>query len=685
VRSSTRGDDEPLARVRTQVDKMVDESESVPSRAPSPRKKARSTKARAAGSAEAPPSVAPPSRAPRSAKDDAKSTPLPRASLTPPSPETRAAEKKGRVPIEVPTKKRAVKPPTGRRAQVLGAFFRFLAPFLVEEAARRLPILSRFVDEDAPENPVRLRRLLEQLGGAFIKFGQLFSMRADILPPEYCRALATLFDDVAPFPASQAREMVEAELGKPIDELFHTFDDVPLGAASFGQVHLATLKGGEDDGQLAAVKICRPGSEETIDIDGQLLLLLGYIVDAMSLLGRIKLVPVFRDFVKWTRKEINSLQEGKNADHLHELTHWNPRQRIPYIYWEKTTERVCTMELLDGISVSEILRRVEEGDLTIDDELAAMGCDRQTIARNVWQTFLLQAFVGCAFHGDPHPGNLIVLPENVIGFIDFGLLGRMNEEARREQALMLDAISRENIERLFVASLDILDAPRGLLVTDTYDEFCEGADGWLDACDNPGAPMAEKSMNRMVQACMNIARTVGLVLPTQTMLFYKGILTVDSVVLRVYPDFDYKKESKRAVRLIRMRELDRATAPGNVLDSALLSQMLLTHVPDFIAGRLQDFEQGQRLIYRKLNLVPVVLAGVFQVVSVGLFGLFFAVIAQRTGLLARLALVPGAEPVLAFLHAIGPYFAILLLLALVSSWLVRAMKARSFVKVQRDG
>lgn len=615
-----------------------------------------------------------------SARSAATAPPAPEGALPP-----RAAKAKSRAPIDVPVARTLVKPPGARRAEVLSAFFRFLVAFLLDEAGRRIPLLSRFASEGPPQNPIRLRRLLEQLGGAFIKFGQLFSMRADILPPEYCRALATLFDDVAAFPAADARRIIEQELGKPIDELFHSFDDVPLGAASFGQVHLVTLKGGSDDGQLAAVKVCRPGSEQTIDVDGQLLLLLGYIVDAMSLLGRIKLVPVFRDFVKWTRKEINYLQEGKNADHLHELTHWNPRQRIPYIYWDKTTSRICTMELLDGISVSEIIRRVEDGDLTIDDELAAMGSDRLTIARNVWQTFLLQAFVGCAFHGDPHPGNLIVLPENVVGFIDFGLLGRMNEEARREQALMLDAISRENIERLFVASLDILDAPRGLLVTDTYDEFCEGADAWLDACDNPGAPMAEKSMNRMVQACMQIARTVGLVLPTQTMLFYKGILTVDSVVLRVYPDFDYKKESKRAVRLIRMREIDKASAPGNVLDSALLTQMLLTHVPDFVAGRLQDFEQGQRLIYRKLNLIPVILAGVFQVLSIGLFLLFFSLIADKLGFLVRAWTIPGAEPVQRLLSLCSPYFAIVLVLALVAAWLVRAMKARSFVKVQRQG
>ncbi len=160
---------------------------------------------------------------------------------------------------------------------------------------------------------------------------------------------------------------------------------------------------------------------------------------------------------------------------------------------------------------------------------------------------------------------------------------------------------------------------------------------------------------------------------------------IDSVVLRVFPDFDYKKESKRAVRLIRMRELDKATSPGNVLDSALLTQMLVSHVPDFVAGRIQDFEQGQRLIYRKLNLVPVILAGVFQVLSIGFFALFAGLVADRFGLLARVWKMPGAEPVQRALGFLSPYFVIVLVLALVSAWLVRAMKARSFVKVQREG
>lgn len=573
----------------------------------------------------------------------------------------------------------------GRTIQVLSAFAGFLVGFLLEEAVWRLPLVAWALGgRTARRNPERLRELLEGLGGAFIKFGQLFSMRSDILPPSYCATLATLFDHVPPFPSSEARAIIERELGRSIDEMFATFDDNPIGAASFGQVHLATLRGEGEEGRKAAIKVCRPGSDRTIEVDGRLLLLLGLIVDGIGILGRIKLGPVFRDFVRWTRREINYLQEGKNADHLHELTQWNPRQRIPYIYWDKSTPRVLTMEYLEGITVNEIIRRHEASDPALDGELAALGCDRVTIARNVWQTFLMQAFVGQVFHGDPHPGNLIVLPENVVGFIDFGLQGRMNEESRREQGIMLDAVARENIEKLFLSTLDVLDAPRGLLVTDTYDDFCENADAWLDACDNPGAPMSEKTLNRLVTSSMKIARQVGLVLAPQTMLFYKGLITIDSVILRVNPSFDYKKETRRALRLIRMRELDRMYTPGNVLDTALLTQLMLTNLPDFAAARLQDFEQGQRLIYRKLNLLPVVISGMLTVASWGSVALALALIAHRFRYLGRLWALPGAEIVQKIFDVLLPYTLLFFVLAVALSWGSAFFRNRSFVKVQRE-
>ena len=569
-----------------------------------------------------------------------------------------------------------------RALQVFAGFFAFLVRLLVEEATRRLPFGARVLGPQ--KSPRRFRDLLEGLGGAFVKFGQFLSMRSDILPPAYCQALSTLFDKVPPFPSDQARAIVERELGAPIEDLFHDFDDEPLGAASFGQVHRVTLKGGDDDGQQAVVKVCRPGSDRTIDVDGRLALVLAHMVDLMGLLGRIEVVPVMRDAVKWTRKEILYLQEGKNADHVHELTAFNPRQRIPFVYWDRTTDRVLTMEHLDGIPVSEIIDRFERSDPTIDDELAQMACDRMTLARNVWQTFLLHTFVGGVFHGDPHPGNVIALPENQVGMIDFGLLGRLNEEQKREQGLSLAAIAQENIERLFTIILDILDAPRGLLVTDTYDQFAEEADAWLDACDNPGAPMAEKTLQRLVASSMSIARQVGLVLPAQTILFYKGLLTVDAVVLRMYPDFDYKKESRRALRLIRMYELEKLYQPGNVIDSALLTQLLFGTLPVFVEGRIQDFEQGQRQIYRKLNLLPAIAAAVMRAVAWASAAALAIALLDRAGWLGRLwAHVPRA-PMGPALELVAGHLALAAITVLFAAWAARALKARTMVKVQKE-
>lgn len=572
-----------------------------------------------------------------------------------------------------------------RSAQVLVGFTRFLVALLLEEAIWRIPFVAWIAGgKRAKKGPVRLRLLLERFGGAFIKFGQLFSMRSDILPPVYCSELSNLYDDVPPFPSDEARRIVERELKRPIDELFTVFDDAPVGAASFGQVHLVRLKGGDDDGRVAVVKICRPGSDEAIAADGRLLIVLGHIVDFMSLLGRIKLVPVFKDFVRWTKREVHYLQEGKNADHLDEQTSWNPRQRIPYVYWNLSTNRVLTMEFLEGISLSEVIRRREAEDPTLDEELAKHGCDRATIARNVWQSFLLSAFVGHAFHGDPHPGNLIALPDNTIGFIDFGLLGKLNEEARREQGLVLDAIARENIEKLFVAVLDMMDAPRGLMVTDTYDDFYDAADGWLDACDNPGAPNAEKTMNRIVNVTMQIAREVGLVLPPNTILFLKAMLSIDSVVLRVCPEFDYKREARRAMRLVRMRELDRMYGPGNLIDVALLTQLLVSNLPEFAAQRVQDFEQGQKLVFRKLNMIPLVLAGMVKTVAWALIGLSAVLVVRRLGWGAVVFAREEIAPAVQLLDLVRPWWALLLGAALIAFWLARSLAGRAYVKVQRE-
>lgn len=568
--------------------------------------------------------------------------------------------------------------------QVLLAFVRFSFLFLTEEAVLRLPLLRTVWGKSwKRRNPNRLRRFVVEMGGAFIKFGQFFSMRSDILPPVYCRALSDLYDNVPPFSPALARRLIERELERPIEELFTSFDDEPIGAASFGQAHIVTLALGENAGKRAAIKVSRPGSEQQIATDTRLLMLLGYLIDASSLLGQIKLAPVFRDFARWIRREVAYMQEAKNADHLHEVTAWNVRQRIPYIYWEYTTNRVLTMEYLEGIPVSEVIERFAAGDETLDAELAAMDCDRHVIARNLFQSFLLQAFVGRVFHADPHPGNLIVLPENTVGMVDFGLLGRLNEEGRREQMLLLDAVVQENIEALFVAVLDVMDAPRGLAVTDVYDDFAEDADEWLDACDNPGAAMSEKTITRFVDSIMRIARHVGLVLPMQTMLYYKTLLTIDGVLLRLSPDFDYKRESRRAARLIRMRELDKMYGPGAIIDRALSLQILANSAPEFLIQRLQDFEQGKKTIYRKMNLVPVIIAYAMRLIAAASGAAFLGLLVLRLGWLRSFSLL--SHPlVIRVVEWLTPSLYALPAVVLVALWLAKHAEARTFQKVQRD-
>jgi hypothetical protein len=167
-------------------------------------------------------------------------------------------------------------------------------------------------------------------------------------------------------------------------------------------------------------------------------------------------------------------------------------------------------------------------------------------------------------------------------------------------------------------------------------------------------------------------------------LFYKGLITIDAVILRVNPAFDYKKETRRAIRLVRMRELDRLAAPGNVLDSALLTQLMLTQLPEFVAARLQDFEQGQRQIYRKLNLLPVILAGLLRVASWGLLALTLTVVAHRFGRLDPVFALPGAAPLRLVFDLLRPLPLLLLLVALVLRWTAAFFKSRSFVKAQRE-
>jgi ubiquinone biosynthesis protein len=255
--------------------------------------------------------------------------------------------------------------------------------------------------------PERLRRTLEELGATYIKVGQLLSGRADLLPPAYIEELAKLLDAAPPVPASEIRTVIESELGAPVEGLFATFEETPIASASIGQVHRATMF----EGQNVVVKVQRPGIEETVEADLDLLLRQARFLERRSeTMREYNLVAIAEELARSVREELDYHTEGRNAERLHTNLRSDPRFVIPQVYWSRTSRRIITLEYLDGIQFKQL------------DRLCEAGYDLPSLAKTAVQAFLKQIFVDGFYHADPHPANIMAL-DGKIGFVDFGNAG----------------------------------------------------------------------------------------------------------------------------------------------------------------------------------------------------------------------------------------------------------------------
>jgi ubiquinone biosynthesis protein len=258
--------------------------------------------------------------------------------------------------------------------------------------------------------PERLRRTLEQLGPTFIKLGQFLSGRTDLLPAAYIEQLSKLLDAAPAVPADEIREVIEHELGVPVTELFATFEDTPIASASIGQVHHATLP----DGQQVVVKVQRPGIEEEVKADLDLLLGQARFLERRSEMMRdYNLIAVVEELARSLREELDYQIEARNAERLRTNLRNDPHLVIPQVYWDLTSRRVITLEYLDGIQFNE------------PDRLREAGYDLKAIVQVAVEAYLKQIFVDGFYHADPHPANIMVVgtAESPIGLVDFGNVG----------------------------------------------------------------------------------------------------------------------------------------------------------------------------------------------------------------------------------------------------------------------
>jgi predicted unusual protein kinase regulating ubiquinone biosynthesis (AarF/ABC1/UbiB family) len=287
---------------------------------------------------------------------------------------------------------------------------------------------------------VWIRENLLELGPTFIKVGQLFSTRADLFPSEYVAELAKLQDQVPAFTYEQAAAIAEADFGKPLSQLFRSFDPIPLAAASLGQVHKAQLHTGEE----VVVKIQRPGLKQLFTIDLDILKRIAHYFQNHPKWGKGRdWLGIYDECCRILWLETDYLNEGRNADTFRRNFRYQEWVKVPRVYWRYTAQRVLTLEYLPGIKISHY------------EALEAAGLDRKLLAKLGARAYLQQLLNNGFFHADPHPGNLAVSPEGALIFYDFGMMGQIKSNVREKLMETLFGIAEKNADRVMTSLVDL--------------------------------------------------------------------------------------------------------------------------------------------------------------------------------------------------------------------------------------
>jgi ubiquinone biosynthesis protein len=368
---------------------------------------------------------------------------------------------------------------------------------------------------------VRLRLALEHLGPIFIKFGQVLSTRRDLLPLDVADELAKLQDSVPPFPAAQARAIVEAELRQPIEAVFSSFDAEPIASASVAQVHFATLK----DGREVAVKVLRPGMLTVIDDDLAILHTLARWVERLSVDGkRLRPRDVVAEFDTYLHDELDLVREAANAAQLRRNMADLPLILVPEMHWALCTQSVCVMERMTGVPISQVER------------LREAGVDIKKLARDGVTIFFTQVFRDGFFHADMHPGNIQVsiAPATFGRYIalDFGIIGTLTETDKEYLAQNFIAFFRRDYKR--VAELHV---ESGWVPPSTRVDALEQA---IRAVCEPhfDRPLKEISLGQVLMRLFQTSRRFNVEIQPQLVLLQKTLLNVEGLGRQLDPDLD---------------------------------------------------------------------------------------------------------------------------------------------------
>jgi len=430
--------------------------------------------------------------------------------------------------------------------------------------------------------PRRLRMALEELGPTFVKLGQVLSTRPDLLSPDFIAELARLQDTVPPCPWEAVREQIAKELGMPPEQCFANLDPQPLAAASLAQVHPATLADGAD----VVVKVQRPGIEETIETDLDILFDLARLLQERTPLGELYELPgIVEEFAVTLRGELDFYREGRNADRFRTNFAHEPYLYIPAVHWDMTTRRVLVLERIHGIKIDDVAA------------LDEAGYDRRQVALHATRIVIKEILEDGFFHADPHPGNFMVLENEAIGAMDFGMVGYLSRRDRTDLIrLYIYAIQLD--EEGLVDQLVRMGVAGGRVDR----EGLQREVGRL-LRKYQGLPLKALRAGEILQEAMPIAFRHHLQLPAELWLVGKTLAMMEGLGLKLHPDFDPFAVSEPYVRrfVLQMALPDEWGPP--LLRSIGEWSALLTLLPRVGSRLLTQAERGElELILRHRGL-----------------------------------------------------------------------------------
>jgi ubiquinone biosynthesis protein len=416
----------------------------------------------------------------------------------------------------------------------------------------------------------RFRLLLAELGPTFTKLGQLLSSRPDVLPAHWVEELEALQDDASPLPVAEIRREIERGLGRPVSELFAELDETPLASASIAQVHRARTHAGVQ----VAVKVQRPDIRERIESDLALLYYLAKLLEAVvEETGIYTPTGIIEEFDRTVHEELDFQNEARNAKEMGESARERPFLVIPRVHDELSSSTVLTLDYVEGTKVSEVSE--------------AAGFDLEQVARNIIEAAFRQLFEDGLFHGDPHPGNILVLPGNRIALLDFGLMGRLTRVQREALVTLIVAVALRDPDSVarILNRIGVPDAHTPIA------EFKGDIRAILDRY--LGLKLEDIRTATLLRDLLDLAVRHRIRIPKEYAVLAKASITIEGIIRKLYPRLDILDIGLPYAKELLLQRFSPSDASGTFMKSLLKLQGLAEDVPGQLTQILVDLEGGK--------------------------------------------------------------------------------------------